>query len=460
MTPPPDRVDVVQSVTIACTPREFLEFVMDIERYAQVDDEIAPILWTRRQGNVVTFACRPRLAGLRQPKVVQTMRLTPGERIDIALTPRPANRLSLLDVTLVLNDWGGGQFLLTERFPGHERVARLALVACEAFDNMPPGPAKTISRVAAVPGGVWLLLQLLRVRAIRRHPDAYGGMSVRGLPDDVLTEWLRPARGSRAIRRDFAKFATGTLPRDVLLACSKRLADVDLPGLIVWANDDGGQIVGVEPRMAPVPDGCPVRVPDGMLLPGLIDAHAHHLRAGVTTVRDLGDWRDAVLAWRAGAARDLPSVVASGTPITSTGGHCWALGDEAAGEGALRAAVQQRAEAGADVVKIMASGGVFTPGTDTTRPQFTDAEVAAAVTEAHALGLPITAHAHALTAVVQAARACMPPTYGSSRARTAVSAPPSRTACCLARLTNTSGPASQHQPRSPRPHQSPPTPAA
>jgi imidazolonepropionase-like amidohydrolase len=199
---------------------------------------------------------------------------------------------------------------------------------------------------------------------------------------------------------------------------------------------DRGQIAGVEPRMAPVPEGCPVRVLDGMLLPGLIDAHAHlcadaragalerlgetdgtglaavieeslraHLRAGVTTVRDLGDWRDTVLAWRAGAPRWLPTVVASGTPITTIGGHCWALGGQAAGERGLRAAVQERAEAGADVIKMMASGGVFTPGTDTTRPQFTDAEVAAAVTEAHALGLPITAHAHALTAVVQAVRA-------------------------------------------------------
>src|SRR5580700_10314406 len=125
---------------------------------------------------------------------------------------------------------------------------------------------------------------------------------------------------------------------------------------------DGSRIAGVEPRMAPVPDGCPVHVMNGMLLPGLIDAHAHlcadagpgalerlgqtdgtglaavieeslsaHLRVGVTTVRDLGDWRDAVLAWRAGAApgqpgpavgqpapaTGLPAVVASGTPITS-----------------------------------------------------------------------------------------------------------------------------------------------
>ena len=147
-------------------------------------------------------------------------------------------RLDLREVTLVMNDWGGAQFLLTERFTGHERVARLALVACEAFDNMPPGPAKPISRVAAVPGGVWLLFQLLRVRAIRQHRDAYGGMSVRGVPDDVLADWFRPARESRAIRRDFAKFATGTPPRNVLLACSERLREFDRPALIVWAAED------------------------------------------------------------------------------------------------------------------------------------------------------------------------------------------------------------------------------
>lgn len=197
-----------------------------------------------------------------------------------------------------------------------------------------------------------------------------------------------------------------------------------------------GRIASVGPRTDPIPDAYPVREFDGTLLPGLIDAHVHlcadagpgalerlaeaddahltrvieeslraHLRAGVTTVRDLGDRRDAVLAWRLGAPPGLPAVVASGTPITSVGGHCWALGGEAAGEEALREAVRHRAQAGADVIKIMASGGVFTPGTDTTRPQFTDVEIAAAVAEAHALGLPITAHAHALPAVWQALRA-------------------------------------------------------
>jgi hypothetical protein len=103
------------------------------------------------------------------------------------------SRLDLCDVTLVLNDWGGGQFLLTERFAGAERFARLALVACEAFDNVPPGPIKPLGVVAAVPGGVWLLLQVLRIRAIRDNRYAYGGMSVRGVPEDVLAAWFRPA---------------------------------------------------------------------------------------------------------------------------------------------------------------------------------------------------------------------------------------------------------------------------
>ncbi|MEW9552482.1 amidohydrolase family protein [Nonomuraea sp. NPDC050783] len=211
---------------------------------------------------------------------------------------------------------------------------------------------------------------------------------------------------------------------------------------------DGPLILDVLPGST-VPEGWPVReLADGTLSPGLIDAHVHlcadsgpgaldrlarqseeqvndaieaalavHLAAGVTTVRDLGDQRDAVLAWRAGAGAgagsgagaeagaDLPTVVASGTPITSVGGHCWSMGGEVRGESEIREAVRRRAERGADVVKIMASGGVLTPGTDTFSPQFTAGELKAAAEEAHALGLPITAHAHALTAVRQALQA-------------------------------------------------------
>lgn len=148
------------------------------------------------------------------------------------------SRLDVDEATLVLNDWGGGQFLLTENLPGAARVTRLVLVACEAFDNFPPGPAKPIGVVARIPGGVWFLLQLLRVRAFRDLRSGYGGMSVRGIPDDILEEWFRPARESRAIRRDFAKFASGAPPRAVLLAAAQRLRGFDRPALVVWASED------------------------------------------------------------------------------------------------------------------------------------------------------------------------------------------------------------------------------
>lgn len=86
------RVRVQETVRVA--PEEFLGLVMDLERYAQVDKKISPVLWQRRDGDVVEFACRPKLAGLRQPKVIQYARLTPGHRIDIGVTPLPANRIA------------------------------------------------------------------------------------------------------------------------------------------------------------------------------------------------------------------------------------------------------------------------------------------------------------------------------------------------------------------------------
>jgi imidazolonepropionase-like amidohydrolase len=190
---------------------------------------------------------------------------------------------------------------------------------------------------------------------------------------------------------------------------------------------DEGVIVGVEPAAFPAPDDCPVTDAPA-LLPGLIDTHVHlcgdsspraldrfaelstdqleavieaseqqHLRAGVTAVRDLGDSGWAVV--ERSRTGDGPTVVASGPPITSPGGHCWSMGGEVAGVDALRRAVRERAERGADVVKIMASGGAMTPGTDMLACQFSLEEMRAVVDEAHRQGLAVTAHAHALPAV-------------------------------------------------------------
>lgn len=201
---------------------------------------------------------------------------------------------------------------------------------------------------------------------------------------------------------------------------------------------DAGKIVGVESGGLDLPDGTVlVEHPDATILPGLIDTHVHlcadsvdgaldrletygdgeldevidaalqrQLATGVTTVRDLGDRRYAVVDRRdAGGEEVRPTIVASGPPITSVRGHCWNMGGEAAGVQGLRAAVHERVDRGVDVIKIMASGGIMTPGTDVTVPQFNDEDLQLVVTEAHAAGLGVTAHAHALAAVEQAVRA-------------------------------------------------------
>ncbi len=198
----------------------------------------------------------------------------------------------------------------------------------------------------------------------------------------------------------------------------------------------GGRILGVEPSAARAPEGWPVaEFPDATVLPGLIDCHVHlcgdsrngaldrladysdseldqvieaalraQLHAGVTTVRDLGDRQWAVLGWRQRATAGLasPMIVASGPPITTRGGHCWHLGGQADSPDELRGAVRERAERGADVIKVMASGGIMTAGTDVLACQYSLEQLRAVVDEAHARGLAVTVHAHGLPAVVQA----------------------------------------------------------
>ncbi len=89
-------VRVERERTMACTPDSFLNFVMDVERYIDVDDKIGSITWARREETLTEFKFQPRMPGLPlpQPKAVAQMRLTPGERIDIRLAPKPLNRLN------------------------------------------------------------------------------------------------------------------------------------------------------------------------------------------------------------------------------------------------------------------------------------------------------------------------------------------------------------------------------
>lgn len=189
---------------------------------------------------------------------------------------------------------------------------------------------------------------------------------------------------------------------------------------------DDGDVVSVG---APAPHGVSVQdLGEATLLPGFVDCHQHlvfdmdgtleaqvagvdddeltdrartnarrALRGGVTTLRDLGDRGYVTLGLR--AEPDLPTIACAGPPITPPGGHCWYLGGEVEGHEGLRAAVAERAERGVDVVKIMVTGGAMTPSFPLWMSQFSDAEVALVVEEAHRHGLPVAAHCHGVEGI-------------------------------------------------------------
>ncbi|MGK5543195.1 alpha/beta fold hydrolase [Streptomyces sp. URMC 127] len=174
-------------------------------------------------------------------------------------------RLGLDDVTLVLNDWGGGQFLALEK--QGRRLGRMVLVACEAFDNFPPGPAKALAVVCRIPGGARLLTRLMRIPSVRANRRGYGGMSLRGIPDELMDKWFAPASRSKAIRRDFTKFATSAPDRRTLLAWSEQLRDFDRPVLVVWATEDPLMPREHGPRLAQLyPKGRLVEINDSSTL--------------------------------------------------------------------------------------------------------------------------------------------------------------------------------------------------
>lgn len=143
--------------------------------------------------------------------------------------------LDLRAVTLVGNDLG--VFLVTASlYP--QRLARLVITSCEAFDHLPSGlPGHTISLAARLPGGLNFALQPLRLRALRRLPFAFGPMTKRPIPNEITDAWLHPVLSHREIRRDLRKYLLQANKAD-LQAATERLHTFARPTLVVWAKED------------------------------------------------------------------------------------------------------------------------------------------------------------------------------------------------------------------------------
>jgi pimeloyl-ACP methyl ester carboxylesterase len=144
--------------------------------------------------------------------------------------------LELEDVTLVANDTGGAlsQMVVT-RHP--ERVGRLVLTPCDAFENFLPPMFRPLQYVGGyVPGALAVAAQALRSRALAKSALGFGPLALHHRPD-LYVSWLEPARRDAAVRRDLRKVLRGIRPRYTLEA-AELLPAFHKPALIAWADRD------------------------------------------------------------------------------------------------------------------------------------------------------------------------------------------------------------------------------
>jgi pimeloyl-ACP methyl ester carboxylesterase len=160
--------------------------------------------------------------------------LTPGGLARLIVDLLDA--LELERVTLVGNDTGGALCqLVATTYP--DRVERLVLTPCDAFDNFPPKAFRPLVKAARVPGALRAILETTKLPGVASSPAAFGWLAKHGIPAELTSDWMAAGLSDAAIRRDLAKAMRDITPT-ITLDAAARLAAFDKPALIAWARED------------------------------------------------------------------------------------------------------------------------------------------------------------------------------------------------------------------------------
>jgi pimeloyl-ACP methyl ester carboxylesterase len=164
-----------------------------------------------------------------------------------ALVAELMERLELEEVTLVGNDTGGAicQLVVARH---RERLGRLVLTNCDAFEQFPPAKLRLVIRALGRPGAVATLAALGRLRTGRRLAQAAAPLTVERVPDELVRGWVEPLR-DKGVRRDLVKFCRQVRP-EATLAAAEHFSDFPGPAMIAWGMRDAFFDISLGERLA------------------------------------------------------------------------------------------------------------------------------------------------------------------------------------------------------------------
>jgi pimeloyl-ACP methyl ester carboxylesterase len=188
----------------------------------------------------------PRLAGAHRcitpdlPWGAHSIPLKPDANVSLPgmarITADFLEALDLDNVTIVANDTGGAVAqALVGRHP--DRIARLVLTSCDAFEKFPPTPQKYLEVMARSRLLTWIVAYTAQFKPIQRLPTAYGFVTSRAMPPDIMASYTGPVRLNPGVRRDFRRMLRAVDTKYTFEAAA-RLTSFDKPALVLWAEND------------------------------------------------------------------------------------------------------------------------------------------------------------------------------------------------------------------------------